>query len=142
MSHLLLSDAVQQFSFLPLLFLIIIIINSSPSNYLPPPFLIFLFHCLLNCSVYSLPEPTIHHKTVPGVRLHLEDEEMINSNINMTNDEERSKIGEEVKLLSVDLDTEGIYRCVVTTEPFFQIVRQLMTVAVFSESLTGRVYPF
>lgn len=95
----------------------------------------------LNCSVYSRPKPTIHHKTVPGVRLQLdededEDEEM-NSTHRTTSNEEvkegRRKIGLEVKLLSVDLDTEGIYRCVATTEGIFENVRQQMTVAVFSE---------
>lgn len=75
---------------------------------------------------------------MPGVRLYMENEGMINK----TNEEKRRKIGEEVKLLSVDLDTEGIYRCVVTTEGIFMVVRQQMTVAVFSKCLMEEIEAF
>lgn len=68
----------------------------------------------------------------------MEDEAMINET-NEEVEEKRRKIGEEVKLLSVDLDTEGIYRCVVTTEGIFMVVRQQMTISVFSECLMKKI---
>lgn len=75
-------------------------------------------------TLVSSPHETIHHKTLPGIRVDTE--------------QGNQQTGKEVKLLEIELATEGTFRCEAITDDTFQVVRLKLDLVVFGKCVYAR----